>query len=211
MSAFTTGTGLNKTYDGSTIDIDLVAFVGDSGTGGAIGAVPAPAAGDGDAAARKFLAADGLWRIPVAADVPSHNSLEGLEGGINEGIFEPSAFEPTAFQQGLVQFYHLTKDDYDSITNQSAILSVSVDTTLDDAAYTVLVTASAKTITMPPAVPNRYGKTWTIVQDCLGYVDVEPDPTDEFILPGGSDTIRLDQIGSTLSLRCVSSTQWVIV
>lgn len=35
------------------------AFVGDSGTGGAMGLVPAPAAGD--AAAGKYLKADGTW------------------------------------------------------------------------------------------------------------------------------------------------------
>lgn len=40
----------------------LVAFVGDSGAGGSIGAVPAPASGD--AAAGKFLKADGTWTTP---------------------------------------------------------------------------------------------------------------------------------------------------
>lgn len=40
------------------------AFVGDSGSGGAIGMVPAPAAGY--AAAGKFLKADGTWAVPPA-------------------------------------------------------------------------------------------------------------------------------------------------
>lgn len=40
-------------------------FVGDAGSGGDPGGVPAPA--PGDAAAGKFLAADGLWRIPGPA------------------------------------------------------------------------------------------------------------------------------------------------
>lgn len=204
------GTGLSKTDAGagSTLTLNQVAFVGDSGTGGFIGAVPAPAAGDGDIDNLKFLAADGLWREP---SVSNHNSLAGLEGGINEGVFEPTAFETTAFQQGVVQFYHLTQPDYESIVNQQAILSVAVDTTLTDAAYTCLVTASAKTITLPEAIASRYGREWTIIQNCTGYVDIEPQPTDEFILPGGSDTIRLDQIGSSLTVRCVSATQWVIV
>lgn len=45
-----------------TLDIDD--FTGDSGAGGANGAVPAPAAGD--AAAGKFLKANGTWAVPPA-------------------------------------------------------------------------------------------------------------------------------------------------
>ena len=41
---------------------ELPAFVGDSGSGGTKGSVPAPAAGD--AAANKFLAAGGGWSVP---------------------------------------------------------------------------------------------------------------------------------------------------
>ena len=41
---------------------ELPAFVGDSGSGGTKGSVPAPAAGD--AAAGKFLAAGGGWSVP---------------------------------------------------------------------------------------------------------------------------------------------------
>ncbi len=40
----------------------LAPFTGDSGSGGAVGYVPAPAAGD--AAAGKFLKADGTWTAP---------------------------------------------------------------------------------------------------------------------------------------------------
>jgi hypothetical protein len=40
----------------------ISAFTGDSGSGGAKGAVPAPAAGD--AAAGKFIKADGTWAVP---------------------------------------------------------------------------------------------------------------------------------------------------
>ena len=201
------GTGLSRVDDGNNVATSLVNFVGDSGTGGMIGAVPAPAAGDGASDNRKYLSADGLWR---ALDIPAHNELSGLEGGINEGVFEASAFEPTAFQQGVVQFYHLTEDDYDAIVNQRSILSTAVSVELDDSAYTILVTASAQTMTMPEATVARYGRTWTIVQNCNGYVDISPNTGDVFILPGGSDTIRLDQIGSTLSLRCVSTSQWVV-
>lgn len=39
-----------------------VSFIGDSGSGGKPGAVPAPAAGDN--AAGKFLKADATWAVP---------------------------------------------------------------------------------------------------------------------------------------------------
>ncbi len=49
--------------------------LGDTGSGGAAGCVPAPA--PGDAAAGKFLAADATWRVPAAA------------GGIGKGAAFP--------------------------------------------------------------------------------------------------------------------------
>jgi len=61
----------------------LGVMTGDSGSGGASGAVPAPAAGD--AAGGKFLKADGTWSLPpdngtvtsVALAVPSEFSVSG--------------------------------------------------------------------------------------------------------------------------------------
>jgi hypothetical protein len=47
---------------------DLPAMVGDSGSGGSAGIVPAPAAGD--AAAGKFLKADGSFSVPVSSSTP---------------------------------------------------------------------------------------------------------------------------------------------
>lgn len=69
------------------VTADLSVMVGDSGTGGTKGLVPAPAAGD--AAAAKFLKADGTWAVPsgggggggtvtsVAMTVPSILSVSG--------------------------------------------------------------------------------------------------------------------------------------
>jgi len=45
------------------VTADLIAMVGDSGSGGTKGLVPAPAAGD--AAAGKYLDADGTWTVPA--------------------------------------------------------------------------------------------------------------------------------------------------
>jgi hypothetical protein len=63
-----TGQYLKQTASGAAISVgaiaasDLPSMVGDSGSGGTKGAVPAPASGD--SAAGKFLKADGTWSVP---------------------------------------------------------------------------------------------------------------------------------------------------
>jgi hypothetical protein len=53
--------------DVSQLQTDVVTpFTGDSGSGGAVGVVPAPVAGD--AAAGKFVHADGTWKVPIVVD-----------------------------------------------------------------------------------------------------------------------------------------------
>lgn len=53
----------------------LVNFVGDTGSGGVRGLVPAPAAGDG--AAHKFLRADGTWAVPAGGGGGTWGSITG--------------------------------------------------------------------------------------------------------------------------------------
>lgn len=55
------GTGVPTALTGTQATVILDAFTGDSGSGGVKGLVPAP--GSGDAAAGKFLAADGTWKV----------------------------------------------------------------------------------------------------------------------------------------------------
>jgi len=50
----------------TSTDVAVSVFIGDSGSGGVIGLVPAPAAGD--AAANKFLNADGNWTVVTDTD-----------------------------------------------------------------------------------------------------------------------------------------------
>lgn len=64
------GTAVNNT-DPTNPEVSVVAFTGDSGSGGALGGVPAPAAGD--AAANKYLSADGGWQ-PI--DLSKRVSIE---------------------------------------------------------------------------------------------------------------------------------------
>jgi hypothetical protein len=58
-----TGTAPIASSGGTTPAISISNFTGDSGSGGAKGAVPAPSAGD--SAAGKFLAAGGGWAVPA--------------------------------------------------------------------------------------------------------------------------------------------------
>lgn len=57
------GTGDPTDLTGTQATAILDTFVGDSGSGGTKGLVPSPAAGD--AAASKFLKADGTWAVPA--------------------------------------------------------------------------------------------------------------------------------------------------
>lgn len=71
----TAGTGISVS-NGNGVSgnptITAVAFTGDSGSGGVLGAVPAPAAGD--AAAVKYLKADGTWATVSGYTAPSSST-----------------------------------------------------------------------------------------------------------------------------------------
>lgn len=76
----TAGTGNVEVLSATTATAILNAMVGDSGSGGTKGLVPAPSAGD--AAAVKFLKADGTWATPGGAGtVTSVATGAGLKGG----------------------------------------------------------------------------------------------------------------------------------
>lgn len=69
--------GANMVFDGTghwVINTAAATFEGDNGEGGRRGQVPAPAAGD--AAANKFLSANGHWTVPPTAD-PSAVDIHG--------------------------------------------------------------------------------------------------------------------------------------
>lgn len=60
----------------------LNAMVGDSGAGGTKGLAPAPAAGD--AAAGKYLHADGTWKAPASAGAVRYDASQSLSTGEKE-------------------------------------------------------------------------------------------------------------------------------
>lgn len=63
----------------TSTDIAVPVFIGDSGSGGVKGLVPAPAAGD--TAAGKFLFADGTWKV-VTPSIPAALKINGA--GVSE-------------------------------------------------------------------------------------------------------------------------------
>jgi len=70
----TTGGAAAPTFR-TLVPADLPTMVGDSGSGGAKGAVPAP--GAGDTAAGKFLKADGTWAVPTGSGTVTSVGLSG--------------------------------------------------------------------------------------------------------------------------------------
>lgn len=92
----TAGTGDPEDLTVTQATALLNAFVGDSGSGGTKGLVPAPAAGD--AAALKFLKADGTWAAPSSGGMTllgtltttsgTTQSLTGIAAGYKQLYFE---------------------------------------------------------------------------------------------------------------------------
>lgn len=79
----TAGTGNPEDLTGTQATTLLDAVVGDSGSGGTKGLVPAPAAGD--AAANKYLKADGTWSTVSAGVSVSHDAL--TQGAVTVSSF----------------------------------------------------------------------------------------------------------------------------
>lgn len=86
----TAGTGDPEDLTATQATALLNAMVGDSGSGGTKGLVPAPAAGD--AAAGKFLKADGTWAAPsgsgdaIQADIQTQDYTRFTSGGTADAI-----------------------------------------------------------------------------------------------------------------------------
>lgn len=79
----TAGTGNPEDLTGTQATTLLDTVVGDSGSGGTKGLVPAPAAGD--AAANKYLKADGTWSTVSAGVSVSHDAL--TQGAVTVSSF----------------------------------------------------------------------------------------------------------------------------
>ena len=196
---------------GSTVTVGLQAFVGDSGSGGLIGAVPAPVSGDG--AAQRYLSADGIWRDPGTSGAIYHNNLLSLQGGIGTQVFESTAFETTAFKtDGTTEYYHVDSLTYNESVRVRSILSTAINATLDDDAATCVATVSGLTITLPNATAARTGREWTVQLSAVGTMVIVADASDTIMTPDGADTsVSVDGRATSLTFRCTSSSTWIIV
>lgn len=78
------------------VQSDLPVMTGDTGAGGVKGAVPAPAAGD--AAAGKFLKADGSWATPAGGSGGNYTAGDGIQ--IASGIVSVDTSVPAVVLNG---------------------------------------------------------------------------------------------------------------
>jgi hypothetical protein len=130
----TAGSGDIEQLTGTQTTALLVDFIGDSGAGGTKGLVPAPAAGD--AAALKFLKADGTW-----ATTPADTRSNAEEGGAlvvsNVAAFDFNATRFSVAASGSDALIDIdTNAIGDTFLRDSAALSVigrSVNSTGDPA------------------------------------------------------------------------------
>lgn len=108
----TSGSGAPEDLTGTQATALLDAFMGDSGSGGVKGLVPAPASGDG--AAGKVLYADGTWAEPPGATGGESNTASNL--GAGEGVFSAKSGVDLRFKS-LVEGSNITlTSDADTIT-----------------------------------------------------------------------------------------------
>lgn len=121
-----------------------------------------------------------------------HNSGSGLQGGVSN------------------EYYHLTSAEYSELQRGDNVASVAVNTSLDDTYRTILVTASAKNITLPAASSARIGHDWTVILGVNGYTDVIRSGSDTITLPTVETRVRIDNKGASVTFRCLTASSWGI-
>lgn len=103
------------------VTADLIAMVGDSGAGGTKGLVPAPAAGD--AAASKFLKADGTWTAPSGGGSVATDTIWDAKGDLAVGTGANTASRLAVGTNGQV----LTADSAEATGTKWATISGTGD------------------------------------------------------------------------------------
>lgn len=155
-----------------------------------------------------YDAGTGVW-VP---EPYQHNTLSDLQGGSDSGGFEETAFEVTAFQQGDVEYYHVSASGYTRSTMQGSITTTSSSIQLDDTSANCIVTSSGQTITLPAASTSYAGFVWNVTFYTDGELTISADGSDTIMTPDGADTSILVTVrGTTISLMCNSASTWVIV
>lgn len=115
------GTGLTL----GALTLSLVAFVGDSGSGGGIGAVPAPSAGD--AAAGKVLGAAGTW---VTSGLASATAAEINAMSVTTKAVTPGNLATAIAETALSPVVNTITPDLTTFVNGSYTLTTGQALTL---------------------------------------------------------------------------------
>lgn len=129
---------------------ELNAFVGDSGAGGTKGLVPAPSSGD--AAAGKFLKADGTFAVPPGGSASpggSSGALQYNNAGAFGGATVATGLDMTA---GVLSLTNVANDQTAAAGGNYTIVS-------NDSAKTILVTGGGTT-TLAQAGTSGFGAGW---------------------------------------------------
>jgi hypothetical protein len=130
------------------VTADLIAMVGDSGSGGTKGLVPAPASGD--AAAGKFLKADGTWTVAstgfTAASQAEQETATSTAVGVTPGRqhfhpAHPKAVAKVTVSGGTPTLQTTTDYNITSITDtNTGRLTITIATDFSDAQWVCLAT-----------------------------------------------------------------------
>lgn len=134
------GTGAPADLTVAQVRDMLPVFVGDTGTGGTQGLVPAPASGD--AAFEKFLKADGTWAVPDLNDIlPSQTGNAGKVLGTNG-----STTSWTSIGTGTVTSVAVSGDSNITVTGSPVVSSGTIGVALANTAVTPGAYGSASSV-----------------------------------------------------------------
>lgn len=186
----------------------IPAVIGDSGSGGTKGLVPAP--GAGDAAANKFLHADGTFKAPAGS---------GAIGG-SSGSTDNAAIRADGTGGATIQSSNLTIPD-DAATTEVGYLNIPQNSQSSD--YTLVIADRGKHIYHPTSDDNP--RTFTIpangsVAYAIGTAITFINDQNTVTIAITTDTLVWAEDGSTGSRVLaengmataikVTSTRWII-
>jgi hypothetical protein len=169
------GTGDPTDLTGTQATVILDAMVGDSGSGGTKGLVPAP--GAGDTAAGKFLKADGTFAVPPGTGVSSTEDVQDIVGA----MLTDSGTIDFSYDDGAGTETAIVKDaSIDAAKLASASVNAQTGTT-----YTLQASDNNKVVTcsngsgITVTVPSGLGAGFSclVVQIGAGQVTFSPSST----------------------------------
>lgn len=201
------GTGDPSDLTGTQATVILDNMVGDSGSGGTKGLVPAPAAGD--AAANKFLKANGGWAVPTGTGI-----------GGSTGSTDNAALRADGTGGSTLQSSNLTIPD-DAASTEVGYLNIPQNS--QSTAYTTVMADRGKHIYHPTSDNNA--RTFTIDSNAnvaypIGTAITFINDKNTVTIAITSDTLVWAEDGSTGSRTLaengmataikVTSTRWII-